>query len=339
MLYHIIHIEQRGDYEGLSGRSHTRNVGIVGKIVTRNMGDIMKDIVVLLEEKGPLTGKEILEHTREDEFQVWKYCVSFPDIVTRIIGRRYLRLDRQVEGYARLSPSIMREFFGYTIIGLKNQNEEIDRRAELLQKQIRDISKRKFQLAQELVTKLVESQKLTDLVNEKACVIIAGDVAYGMSHMEPRPEFSTGEMVRGSDLDIVIITESMDSKTIGLLDSMLYQEKYMLLRNPSYKEEIDYLIKDVTKMENQLLFDNFENMIACKILDEGEYLYGNKDLFLRLKAKLKEYGIPDKLWLLEQKAIDHRKDAESMLIHNPGVLSNNEITQLFYTTAEREEFF
>lgn len=299
----------------------------------------MKDILALLERNGPLTGKEILERTSEDELQVWKYCVSFPDIVTRSIGRRYLRLDRQVEGYARLSPSIMREFFGYTVIGLKSQIEEINRKAELLQEQISEISKRKFLLAQDLITKLVESQKLTAPVNEKACVIIAGDVAYGMSHNEPRPEFSTGEMVRGSDLDIVIITENMDSKTIGLLDSILYQEKYMLLRNPSYKEEIDYLIKDVIKMEEQLLFDNFENMIACKILDEGEYLYGNKDLFLRLKAKLKDFGIPEKLLLLEHIAIAHRKDAETMLIHNPGVLSNNDITQLFYTTAEREEFF
>lgn len=299
----------------------------------------MKDIMALLETCGPLPGKDILEKTRKDEFLVWRFCVSSPDIVTRIIGRRYLRLDPQVEGYARLSPSIMREFIGYTMIGTQDQVPEINRKAELLHEQIIKISKTKFQLAQDLIVKSVESHDLTAKINACACAIIAGDVAYNMSHREPRPESSTGEMVQGSDLDIVIVTDGLDRKTTGLLDSILYQKKYMLLRSPSYKEEIDYLIKDVATVEKQLQFDSFESMVACKILDEGKYLYGNHDLFLHLKASLQEKGIPQKLALMEQNAIAHRKEAATILLNDPGRLSNNEFIQLFYTTSEKEDFF
>ncbi len=41
----------------------------------------------------------------------------------RRTGRRYMRLDSAVEGYARLSPSIRREFLTYTLVGLAGQEE------------------------------------------------------------------------------------------------------------------------------------------------------------------------------------------------------------------------
>jgi hypothetical protein len=299
----------------------------------------LKNILTLLENDGPLTGKDILAKTGANEFNVWYYCVSSPQIKTKIVGKRYLRLDRQVEGYARLSPSIMREFYGYTMIGTIDQAEEINRKADQLYEQIVSISKNKFQLAQDLITNLAESQNLTDQLNKNACAMIAGDVTYHMSHMEPRPEMSTGEMVQGSDLDIVIITNGLENKTTEFFDSLLYHEKYRLLRSPSYREEIDYLVKSVAKVEQQLQFDCFEAMIACKILNEGKFLYGNHDLFQNLKNRLTQKGIPQKLLQLEQKAILHRNEAEIRLFNHPDLLLTKEFTQLFYTTKEKEEFF
>ena len=299
----------------------------------------MSDIIELINNLGPITGKELLSRTKEDEYTVWKTCITSPDIITKIVGNRYLRLDRQVEGYARLSPSIMREFMNYTIIGLAGQPDEIDRRATVLEDEIIHISQDKFQLTQEIITEVVESQHLVDKINTSACVLIAGDVVYNMSHMEPRPEFSTGKMVQGSDLDMVIITDGLDDSSIKLLDHIIYQRKYMLIKNPVYRQEIDYLIKDISKMNQQLSFNDFESMVACKILDEGKYLYGNHDLFHRLKEELQKNDIPKKLRLLEHKAIVQREEAEARLINNSKLLSTNEIIQLFYATSEAEEFF
>ena len=71
----------------------------------------MDKIIEILENQGPLTGKELLEKTGMDEFTAMKKCNSSERIVTKTIGTRYLRLDRLVAGYARLSPSIIREFW------------------------------------------------------------------------------------------------------------------------------------------------------------------------------------------------------------------------------------
>lgn len=299
----------------------------------------MDGILALLETEGPMTGKEILARTGKDGFLVWKFCFSSPEIIMQTIGSRYLRLDSQVEGYARLSPSILREFIGYTVMGTRGQEQDIENRALELTAGIEEISKDKLKLAYDVITNCIADQGLTENFNKSACAIIAGDVVYNMAHREPRPEFSTGKSVRGSDLDIVIITDGLSRQETELLDSAIYQQKYRLLTNPLYLEEIDYLIKDFDKVEQQLLFDDFKSMIACKILDESRFLCGNEAIFNRIKKRLEEMNIQEKLAELRQFALLNRKETEISLLNNPGPLSDNESIQLFYTTAEREEFF
>jgi len=51
------------------------------------------------------------------------------------------------------------------------------------------------------------------------------------------------------------------------------------------------------------------------------------------------YHIPEKLYNLEQCAIVHRKEAEIRLLNDSGLLTTNEMMQLFFTTEEKEEFF
>jgi hypothetical protein len=106
-----------------------------------------RDLTDLLKEYGPMTGKELMEKAGEDGFPVWKSCYSRQDILTRIVGKRYLRLDPHVEGYARLSPSILREFYGYTIIGAVGQEDEINKKSELLFQNILEVSNNKFILS------------------------------------------------------------------------------------------------------------------------------------------------------------------------------------------------
>ncbi len=72
----------------------------------------------MVEERGPLTGAELREALGDDGFGQWKACMRPRRLVVRRVGRRYLRMDRKVEGYARLSPSILREFLTYSVVGL-----------------------------------------------------------------------------------------------------------------------------------------------------------------------------------------------------------------------------
>ena len=81
----------------------------------------MLTISDLLAIHGPCTGAELLGLAEVKVFALWKACCTQPDIVMRRVGRRYLRLDQAVEGYARLSPSIRREFLNYTVVGLIEQ--------------------------------------------------------------------------------------------------------------------------------------------------------------------------------------------------------------------------
>jgi hypothetical protein len=299
----------------------------------------MDKIIELLDNQGPLTGKELLEKIKLDEFSMWKICNSSERLVTKTIGSRYLRLDRQVEGYARLSPSIIREFHGYTVIGTEKNIHEILEKAKLIHQDIIEISRKKFALAQGVVTKIVESQETADIIKIGACFIIAGDVAYEMSHLEPRPEASTGELVKGSDLDIVVITQGLPDSIINALDLAIYQHKNFLLKNPSYNEEIDYIVKDIQKVKDQLKFNSFESMVASKILYEGKFLYGNFDIFKQVKNMLIDEGIPEKIRALEEAARVNRNNAREYLLKYEGKLTDAENMKLFYTKEEKEEFF
>lgn len=299
----------------------------------------MDKIIELLDSQGPLTGKELLGKIKMDEFTTWKSCYSNERVVTKTIGTRYLRLDRQVEGYARLSPSLIREFHGYTVIGTEKNMQEIQKKAEFLRQEIIQISKKKFELAQEVITKIVESQATSNIIKTGACFIIAGDVVYEMSHLEPRPEVSTGKLVKGSDLDIVVITQGLPNSIINALDDSIYEQKYFLLRNPRYNEEIDYIIKDISKVKNQLKFDSFKSMVASKILHEGKFLYGNFDIFKQIKQMLIDEGIPEKIRILEEEALLNRNNATIHLLKCEGKLADEENMKLFYTKEEREEFF
>jgi len=50
----------------------------------------------------------------------------------------------------------------------------------------------------------------------------------------PRPESSTGELVRGSDLDIVVVTDDeLDPARRKALDRAIFQRKHYLLVHPN----------------------------------------------------------------------------------------------------------
>jgi hypothetical protein len=297
-------------------------------------------ILEVLSESGPLTGAELQERTDIEPLALWQLCVNDPGIELVRVGRRYLRLDRVVDGYARLSPSIRREFLTYMLFDRKGLPERLEARALDLGGEILRISEAKRRLASQTVAAIVENLAVREEVSAKVCFFLGGDIAYNMAHRVPRPEHSTGKLVRGSDLDIVMVTDdSFSPETLSILDDAIYQKKYLLLISPSYREELDYLIKDMTTVCKQMAFDTFEHMVACKILDEAEYLYGSSEIFQTVKNLLREHSIPRALQQLEEQAAAERAEAERILRTVDGEQSGGRYLSLFYPSDESDEIY
>jgi hypothetical protein len=297
-------------------------------------------IVRLLEERGPQTGAELREALGDDGFAQWRACMRSDRLAVRRVGRRYLRLDQKVDGYARLSPSILREFLTYSVVGLVSDPEALEARTEELGSHIAAISAGKLKLVERIVAEIgarfLEEEGRDE---DRYCVLVAGDIVYGMSHDAARPEHSTGRMVRGSDLDLVIImADDAPEHLAQQIDDAIYQEKHRRLINPSSREEIDYTIKPLARLREQVAFDTFKNMVPCKILDEAVLAYGSRALYDEAKGLLVERGIREQLAALEQIAIEGRERAERQLLaREEGSLSVEDV-YLFRTSEETEEF-
>jgi hypothetical protein len=296
-------------------------------------------IVRLIEERGPLTGSELLEAAGEEGLALWRTCRLSTKLLVQSVGTRYLRLDRRVEGYARLSPSILREFLTYSVIGVYVDPSSIAERAKAILSQIEEVSRAKSLLAYNVISavgsRLIHGANL----NEHACFILAGDIVYNMAHDVPRPERSTGKLVRGSDIDLVVIVDDFFSpEAMARLDEVIYQEKYRLFMTPHIREEIDYIVKDFDRVFEQLKFDTFKHMVACKILEEGAFLFGSEAIFERLKSLLREHGVIDRLRVMEREAQRFRMKAEEYLLSGDSEKITESGTYLFYPAEESEEF-
>jgi hypothetical protein len=253
-------------------------------------------------------------------------------------GIDYLRLDRRIEGYARLSPSVLRNFLTYSVIGLRG-DPGIPEKINQIQKHIQEVSSMKRRVALNVVSAIIESLDEERSVSSRMCVIIAGDIVYGMAHDMPRRERSTQKTVNGSDMDLIFVTTNDVSEQFRRkLDEAVYEEKLHLLMAPHMREEIDYVVKNIAKVEEQSAFDTFPSMVACKILWEGKLLYGSESLFKKIKSMLVKRGVAGRLRSMKLKADQFRKTAEAILME-PGALENPGSGRfLFYPAEESEEF-
>jgi len=221
---------------------------------------------------------------------------------------------------------------------LDGQEPEIEGRALELAGRFVEVSRQKRRLASEIASAVVSSLNSGDRIREEVCFIIAGDVTYSMAHANPRPEKSTGKIVRGSDLDIVVIvSDAVGREDLAALDRAIYRRKHYLLVHPDYREEIDYVIKPFSRVGEQVRFSTFEDMVAGKILREGEFLRGSQRLFLQVKEILTSAGIPEKLDRMETEAWAHRRNAEERLRDLESDPGQSEFANLFFTREERIE--
>jgi hypothetical protein len=305
----------------------------------RKRGEMERKVIELIEQKGPVTGSEMSEAIEIDELLLWRGCKLSKELSIHNVGRRYLRLDQRVEGFARLSPSILREFLTYSVIGLAHHPEPIRRRAKEILFQIESISRAKCQLAYTVVSALSTRVESEIPIHEEVCFIIAGDIVYSMAHDVPRPERSTGKLVKGSDMDLVVIVDDLFPRHLMTrLDEAIYHEKYRLLITPHIREEVDYVVKNMDRVNEQLRFDTFKHMVACKILQEGTLLYGSDKIFQRVKRMLRETGVSEKLAAMEKQALSFRNEAEQYLLYDDLEKLRDGEAHLFYPAEESEEF-
>ena len=132
---------------------------------------------------------------------------------------------------------------------------------------------------------------------------------------------------------------AVSAAAVRTLDQEIVREKYHLLTHPTYREEIDYIIKPVSRVKEQLAFDTFEHMVAAKILQEGLYLLGSREVFKELKGMIREAGVPSKLARLERKARAYRLQGEVRLkgwVEEP---SPEILERYFYTREEDPEIY
>ncbi len=293
----------------------------------------------ILRKRGPLIGSELLTETKEEGFALWKACRQSGEILLNSVATRYLRLDKRLDGLARISPSIFREFLTYTVVGLREQAHEVEEKAILISSHVEKVSKAKLDLAYGVMCAIAARMDLSLPLDRTACVLIAGDIVYCMAHDVPRPERSTGRMVNGSDIDIVVVVDdNVPDHVIKRMDDLIYQEKYRLLITPHIREEIDYVVKGLDKVREQLAFEGFNRMLACKILQEGTFLYGSEQIFNTVKTMLRETGVTARLLEMERSARNFRKEAEERLLQIPADILTMEDRHLFYPSDESEEF-
>lgn len=298
-----------------------------------------KEIIRLIEEKGPLIGTEIWKLLGGDGLALWRTCKLSQKIEIKTACARYMRLDRRVAGFARISPSIFREFLTYSIIGLPGDIAQLENKTRHVASHIQEVSRSKAELAFQTIYSLANNLDSEISLEQKVCFILAGDIVYNMAHDVPRPERSTKKPVNGSDMDIVVIMDDLCPESLKKrLDDTIYREKVRLLITPHIKEELDYIVKKMERVREQVHFDTFKHMVACKILQEGTLLYGSESMFHNIKVLLKSEGVTQKLEKLEKKAGEFRLKSEKYLLYEPLHKIKEESLTYFYPTEESEEF-
>src|SRR5512139_1694866 len=106
-----------------------------------------EEIINLISTRGPLTGAEIKKNINGDNLLLWQTCKTSSFLQVKSIGVKYLRFDRQVSGFARLSPSILREFLTYSVVGLAEKPNLIEKKGEEIFSHILKVSRLKMELA------------------------------------------------------------------------------------------------------------------------------------------------------------------------------------------------
>ena len=294
-------------------------------------------IIETLEREGPLLGKELCaRQPAEPHLRMWQACFTAMDIQISHFSRYYLRYDITRDDMVRLSPSILRDFLSFTLFSLPGQREAVIERQVLLSNYHREVSLAKIRIARTILIDILD--RIPDAQHAKICAFIAGDLAYFLGHSEPREVRQSGEMVRGSDIDIIIVHDRLDDEYVELIDREMMQAKNFYLRHPAHRQEVDYICKPVERMFSQFSYSDINQKIASKIVYESLFLAGSIALYGAIKDEMEASGARG---LIEQDfayGLDDRKGAmRALLKADPDTIDEN-TESLFFFSQERVEF-
>nr|WP_321509770.1 hypothetical protein [uncultured Hyphomonas sp.] len=307
-------------------------------MATVDIQDIEKRVIQLIAEKGPLIGKELAQSMPDvPVLALWQACYRSQTFRVSHFASYYLRYDITREDQVRLSPSILRDFLSFTLFGLPGQRDQMIERQGTLANMHREISREKIYVAQLVMKQLFVS--LGREVRSQLCAFIAGDLAYFLAHNEPREHAASGEMVKGSDIDIVIIlSESLPDDIRTRIDNEMTALKSMYLRHPQFRHEIDFICKRKSVMERQFQYTDIHDKIASKIAYESMFLGGSLTLYMEVRDAMSRTGVDGLIEQDFEHALKDRKNAMHTLLNVPGDTIDEETRSLFYFSQERVEF-
>ena len=307
-------------------------------MATIDIQDIEARVVQLIAEKGPQIGKELAAALPDvPVLALWQACYLSETFRVSHFASYYLRFDITRDDLVRLSPSILRDFLSFTLFGLPGQRELMIERQGTLSNMHREISREKLSVAQLAMKQLFVS--LGKEVRSQLCAFIAGDLAYFLAHNEPREHAASGEMVKGSDIDIVIIlSESLPDEIKTRIDAEMTALKSLYLRHPQYRHEIDFICKRKSVMERQFQYTDIHDKIASKIAYESMFLGGSLTLYMEVRDAMVRTGVDRLIEQDFEHALKDRKNAMHTLLHVPGDTIDEETRSLFYFSQERVEF-
>ncbi len=290
------------------------------------------EILEILTNQSSVLGVELAEALGNRYFEIWRTCHNSGKIYSTPFGHYYLRIDKKIEGLARLSPSILRDFLTYTRISTLANFEQAVGDAEISRQEHVRISDEKRDIAKQIIDEILSPEIL-----ERTGVLIAGDVCRNMAHLVPRPERTTGKLVRGSDIDLIFVIEQDDGLKAEI-EGKISEAKAIYLQHPALREELDFVVNTLDHYREVSNFKGAHNMISCKAALEGQYLAGSKSMVQQSTDILLRAQIPRKVIKLTEKAFSDRLHAMERLRKDPDVIGLPRERRLFYYSDEIWEF-
>lgn len=298
------------------------------------------DIENVLQETGPITGGVLCDKLPHlSNIAIWQAVHSSPKFRVTNCARYYLRYDILRGNQLRLSPSILRDFLTFSLIYLPEQIVENVETGTRLANKFRSISLEKLSWARQALLKLDED--LLKVINDHCVVFLSGDIAYYLAHQTMRKHATLGVPIKGSDIDIVILTNrEVPKEVVERLESEFLTIKKVFLLTPEIREELDFVVKPIEKMLNQMAYQDIHDKIASKILYESYFLMGRVDIYQNMINHLRISGTWDRIEQDFETALGQRKDTINSILSLPPDVSieDDEVASLFFASKERLEF-
>jgi hypothetical protein len=293
-------------------------------MVVAGLSDIEARVIRTLEEKGPRIGKELaLDLPDVPSLALWQACYQSRQLHISHFASYYLRFDITRDDQVRLSPSILRDFLSFTLFGLPGQRDQMIERQGTLSNYHREVSKQKIAVAQDVMSNLLT--QMPREIRANLCAFIAGDLAYFLAHNEPREHAGIGEMIKGSDIDIIVIYQDLAPDIVAGIENDITELKNFYLRHPNHRHEIDFIVKSRDK-------------IASKIAYESMFLGGSLPLYMAVRDAMKRTGVDELIEMDFAHALQDRKNAMRTLLEWQSGELDDETRSLFYFSQERVEF-